>query len=151
MNISNQEYGSLAKRHSPPSAMYKTIPLAFVIGGGICVLGEALLNMFAYFGLDEETAGMWTSISLIFLSALLTGLKLYDRIAQYAGAGTLVPITGFANSVVSPALDFKSEGFVTGLGAKMFVIAGPVLVYGISASIVYGIIYYIVTLFRGVG
>lgn len=92
---------------------------------------------------------MWTSMSLIFLSALLTGLKLYDRIAQYAGAGTLVPITGFANSVVSPALDFKSEGFVLGLGAKMFVIAGPVIVYGISASIVYGLIYYIVTLFQG--
>ncbi len=131
--------------------MYKTIPLAFAIGGGICVLGEALLNMFAYFGFDEETSGMWTSISLIFLSALLTGLKLYDRIAQYAGAGTLVPITGFANSVVSPALDFKSEGFVLGLGAKMFVIAGPVIVYGISASIVYGIIYYFVSTFGGVG
>lgn len=150
MNISNQEYGTLAKRHSPPSAMYKTLPMAFVIGGGICVLGETLLNLYQYFGLDEETSGMWTSISLIFLSALLTGLKLYDRIAQVAGAGTLVPITGFANSVVSPALDFKSEGFVLGLGAKMFVIAGPVLVYGISASIIYGIIYYICTLFQGV-
>lgn len=150
MNISNQEYGTLAKRHSPPSAMYKTLPMAFVIGGGICVLGETLLNLYQYFGLDEETSGMWTSISLIFLSALFTGLKWYDRIAQVAGAGTLVPITGFANSVVSPALDFKSEGFVLGLGAKMFVIAGPVLVYGISASIVYGIIYYIYTLFQGV-
>lgn len=150
MNISNQEYGTLAKRHSPPSAMYKTLPMAFVIGGGICVLGETLLNLYQYLGLDEETSGMWTSISLIFLSALFTGLKLYDRIAQAAGAGTLVPITGFANSVVSPALDFKSEGFVLGLGAKMFVIAGPVLVYGISASIVYGIIYYIYTLVQGV-
>lgn len=149
MNISNQEYGELVKRHSPPSAMYKTIPMAFVIGGGICVIGEGLLNMFGYFGLDEEHAAMWTSMTLIFLSALLTGLKLYDRIAQHAGAGTLVPITGFANSVVSPALDFKSEGYVLGLGAKMFVIAGPVIVYGISASIVYGIIYYIVTLFQG--
>lgn len=149
MNISNQEYGELAKRHSPPSAMYKTIPMAFVIGGGICVIGEALLNLFQYLGLDQDTAAMWTSVSLIFLSALLTGLKLYDRIAQHAGAGTLVPITGFANSVVSPALDFKSEGYVLGLGAKMFVIAGPVLVYGISASIVYGLIYYIITLFQG--
>ncbi len=149
MNISNQEYGELAKRHSPPSAMYKTIPMAFVIGGGICVIGEALLNLFQYMGLSQDTAAMWTSVSLIFLSALLTGLKLYDRIAQHAGAGTLVPITGFANSVVSPALDFKSEGYVLGLGAKMFVIAGPVLVYGISASIVYGIIYYIITLFQG--
>lgn len=129
--------------------MYKTLPMAFVIGGGICVLGEALLNLYGMLGLNKDDAGALTSMSLIFLSALLTGLKLYDRIAQHAGAGTLVPITGFANSVVSPALDFKSEGYVLGLGAKMFVIAGPVIVYGISASIVYGIIYYIITLFRG--
>lgn len=147
MNISNQEYSELAKRRSPASAMYKTIPMAFVVGGLICCLGEGLLNMYGAFGLPEDQAGAWTSITLIFLSALLTGLKLYDRIAQHAGAGTLVPITGFANSVVSPALDFKSEGYVLGLGAKMFVIAGPVIVYGISASIVYGIIYYITTLF----
>lgn len=147
MNISNREYGELAKRMSPPSAMYKTLPLSFVIGGGICVLGEALLNIYGMLGLSKDDAGALTSMSLIFLSALLTGLKLYDRIAQHAGAGTLVPITGFANSVVSPALDFKSEGYVLGLGAKMFVIAGPVIVYGISASIIYGIIYYITTLF----
>lgn len=147
MNISNQEYGELAKRVSPPSSMAKTIPMAFLIGGAICTLGEALLNMYAALGFSQDDAGALTSMSLIFLSALLTGLKLYDRIAQHAGAGTLVPITGFANSIVSPALEFKSEGFVLGLGAKMFVIAGPVLVYGISASIVYGIIYYIQTLF----
>ena len=147
MNISNEEYGELAKRHSPPSVMYKTIPMAFVIGGLICCIGEGLLNAFQFIGLDETQAGAWTSITLIFLSALLTGLKLYDRIAQHAGAGTLVPITGFANSVVSPALDFKSEGYVLGLGAKMFVIAGPVIVYGISASVIYGIIYFITTLF----
>ena len=127
--------------------MYKTLPLAFVIGGGICVLGEALLNLYGMLGLSQDYAGALTSMSLIFLSALFTGLKLYDRIAQHAGAGTLVPITGFANSVVSPALDFKSEGYVLGLGAKMFVIAGPVIVYGISASIIYGVIYYITTLF----
>ncbi len=131
--------------------MYKTFPLAVVIGGGICTIGEGLLNLFGYFGLDNDESGMWTSITLIFLSALFTGLEWYDRVAQFAGAGTLVPITGFANSVVSPALDFKSEGYILGLGAKMFVIAGPVLVYGISASIVYGIIYYIITLFQGVG
>lgn len=147
MNISNQEYGELAKRISPPSSMAKTIPMAFLIGGAICTLGEALLNMYAALGLSQDNAGAMTSMTLIFLSALLTGLKLYDRIAQTAGAGTLVPITGFANSVVSPALEFKSEGYVLGLGAKMFIIAGPVLVYGISASIVYGIIYYISTLF----
>lgn len=146
MNISNQEYGELAKRISPPSSMAKTIPMAFLIGGAICTLGEALLNMYGALGLSQDAAGSMTSMTLIFLSALLTGLKLYDRIAQAAGAGTLVPITGFANSVVSPALEFKSEGYVLGLGAKMFIIAGPVLVYGISASIVYGIIYYIGTL-----
>ena len=146
MNISNEEYGELAKRISPPSSMAKTIPMAFLIGGAICTLGEALLNMYGALGLSQDNAGAMTSMTLIFLSALLTGLKLYDRIAQAAGAGTLVPITGFANSVVSPALEFKSEGYVLGLGAKMFIIAGPVLVYGISASIVYGIIYYIGTL-----
>ena len=146
MNISNQEYGELAKRISPPSSMAKTIPMAFLIGGAICTLGEALLNMYGALGLSQDAAGAMTSMTLLFLSALLTGLKLYDRIAQAAGAGTLVPITGFANSVVSPALEFKSEGYVLGLGAKMFIIAGPVLVYGISASIVYGIIYYIGTL-----
>ena len=124
--------------------MYKTIPMAFVVGGIICCIGEGFLNMYRAFGLAEEQAGMWTSITLIFISALLTGMKVYDRIAQHAGAGTLVPITGFANSVVSPALDFKSEGYVLGLGAKMFVIAGPVIVYGISASIIYGIIYYLI-------
>ena len=149
MNISNQEYGELAKRRSPASAMYKTIPMAFVIGGLICCIGEGLLNMYTAFGLDIDQAGMWTSMTLIFLSALLTGLKLYDRIAQHAGAGTLVPITGFANSVVSPALDFKSEGYVLGLGAKMFIIAGPVIVYGVSASVIYGLIYYIVNVVRG--
>lgn len=149
MNISNQEYGELAKRISPPSAMYKTIPMAFVIGGGICVIGELLLNLYQMAGMDMEQAGMLTSMSLIFLSALFTGLKLYDRLAQHAGAGTLVPITGFANSVVSPALEFKSEGYVLGLGAKMFVIAGPVLVYGISASIIYGLIYYCFKTFGG--
>ena len=150
MNISNQEYGELAKRRSPASSMYKTIPMAFVIGGAICCIGEFFLNLYTYFGLSVDQAGMWTSMTLIFLSALLTGLKLYDRIAQHAGAGTLVPITGFANSVVSPALDFKSEGYVLGLGAKMFIIAGPVIVYGISASVIYGLIYYIFNSVRGV-
>ena len=149
MNISNQEYGELAKRRSPASSMYKTIPLAFVIGGAICCIGEGFLNMYTSFGLSVDQAGMWTSMTLIFLSALLTGLKLYDRIAQHAGAGTLVPITGFANSVVSPALDFKSEGYVLGLGAKMFIIAGPVIVYGISASVIYGLIYYLMNSFGG--
>ena len=149
MNISNQEYGELTKRRSPGSKLYRTLPCAFLIGGAICTLGEGLLNLYESLGMDTDSAGALTSMTLVLLSALLTGLKLYDRIAQYGGAGTLVPITGFANAVVSPALDFKSEGFVLGLGAKMFVIAGPVIVYGISASVVYGVVYYIVGLFQG--
>ncbi len=149
MNISNQEYGELTKKRSPNSKLYKTLPKAFLIGGAICTLGEGLLNLYGYLGLDEKQAGAITSMTLIFLSALLTGLEIYDRIAQHGGAGTLVPITGFANAVVSPAIDFKSEGFVLGLGAKMFVIAGPVIVYGITASVVYGLIYYIIGVFTG--
>lgn len=145
MNISNSEYGELAKKRSPASAMYKTLPMAFLIGGGICTVGEGLLNLYTALGLSQDDAGALASMTLIFLSVLLTGLKLYDRIAQVGGAGTLVPITGFANAVSSPALDFKSEGMVLGLGAKMFVIAGPVIVYGISASVIYGILYYIAT------
>ncbi|MGN1119413.1 MAG: stage V sporulation protein AC [Oscillospiraceae bacterium] len=147
MNISNSEYGELTKKRSPASAMYKTIPLAFVIGGAICTIGEGFLNLYAALGFSEDDAGALTSMTLIFLSVLCTGLKFYDRIAQQGGAGTLVPITGFANAVSSPALEFKSEGFVLGLGAKMFIIAGPVIVYGISASIIYGILYYIWGLF----
>lgn len=147
MNISNGEYGELTKKRSPNSKMYKTLPKAFLIGGTICTLGEGLLNLYAYLGLSEDNAAALTSMTLIFLSAVLTGFEVYDRIAQHGGAGTLVPITGFANAVVSPAIDFKSEGYVLGLGAKMFVIAGPVIVYGVSASVVYGIIYYIAGLF----
>jgi stage V sporulation protein AC len=147
MNISNEEYGKLTKQRSNNSKMTRTIPMAFVVGGLICTLGEALLNVYAMVGLSRDDSAALTSMTLVFLSILFTGLEWYDRIAQHAGAGTLVPITGFANAVASPALDFKSEGYVLGLGAKMFVIAGPVIVYGISASVIYGIIYYIVGLF----
>lgn len=146
MNISNQEYGKLAKKRSPNSKMYKTLPKAFLIGGTICTLGEGLLNLYAHLGFNEQHAGALTSATLIFLSMLLTGFEIYDRIAQHGGAGTLVPITGFANAVVSPAIDFKSEGYVLGLGAKMFVIAGPVIVYGVCASVLYGVIYYTIGL-----
>lgn len=147
MNISNEEYGELTKRRSHNSKLYKTVPMAFLTGGLICTLGQLLTNLYMMTGISKDTASSLTSISLIFLSILFTGLEWYDRIAQHAGAGTLVPITGFANAVASPALEFKSEGYVLGLGAKMFVIAGPVIVYGVSASVVYGIIYYIAGLF----
>ena len=147
MNISNEEYGELTKRRSHNSKLYKTVPMAFLTGGLICTLGQLLTNLYMMAGISKDTASSLTSISPIFLSILFTGLEWYDRIAQHAGAGTLVPITGFANAVASPALEFKSEGYVLGLGAKMFVIAGPVIVYGVSASVVYGIIYYIAGLF----
>lgn len=140
MNIDEKQYDELTKRHSPKTKMYKTLPKAFIIGGIICCIGQALSDLYQYLGMTELAAASVTSISLIFLSALLTGLKLYDKIAKHGGAGTLVPITGFANAVVSPALEFRTEGFVLGTGAKMFIIAGPVIVYGITASVIYGII-----------
>jgi stage V sporulation protein AC len=120
---------------------------AFVIGGGICALGQLFMNWYKDLGLDKTDAGTLTSMTLVALSALFTGLSLYDNLAKYAGAGTLVPITGFANSVAAPAVEFKTEGFILGVGAKMFTIAGPVIVYGVTASVVYGLIYWISTLF----
>ena len=147
MEMSKKDYDRLVKEFSPNSPMGKDVLFAFVIGGLICVIGQMFLNGFKAMGLDETKAGTATSIAMVFLSALFTGLSLYDDLARYAGAGTLVPITGFANAVVSPAIEFKSEGFVLGVGAKMFTIAGPVIVYGVSASVVYGIIYWIPTLF----
>lgn len=143
MQISTKEYEQITKKHSHNTKLYITIPKAFIIGGIICCIGEFFLNLYQYLGLDETMAGALTSITLVFASALLTGLKLYDKIAKHGGAGTLVPITGFANAVVSPALEFQTEGFVLGVGAKMFIIAGPVIVYGITASFVYGIILYL--------
>lgn len=141
--LTPMEYDQMVKKASPNTKSYKTIPYAFLIGGLICVIGQLLLELFLYLDLSKSIATTLVSISLIFLSALLTGLNVYDNIARYGGAGTLVPITGFANAVVSPALEFKSEGYVLGLGAKMFVIAGPVIVYGTLASVLYGIIVYI--------
>ena len=113
---------------------------AFLVGGAICCGGQGLSNLYQSWGADKESAGAWVSVTLIVLAALLTGLGVFDNVAKRAGAGTLVPITGFANAMVSPALEFKSEGFVTGTGAKLFTVAGPVLAYGISASVVYGVI-----------
>lgn len=142
MSIPKQQYGEMVKKMSPNSKSFKDIPKAFVIGGLICCIGQGLTDMFSRGGFDDKTASAWTSICLVLLSALLTGFGLYEKIAKHGGAGTLVPITGFANAVVSPALEFKSEGFVLGLGSKIFVIAGPVILYGTAASVIYGLIYY---------
>ena len=129
--------------------MWKDCANAFWIGGLICVLGQVFVNWYGSMGLDKTMAGTAASASLVALSALLTGLSLYDDIAKVAGADTLVPITGFANSIAAPAVEFKTEGFVLGVAAKMFTIAGPVLVYGISASVVYGVIYWLIGMFAG--
>ena len=140
MDMSPQEYQRYVQEKSPKSPIVKDTVLAFVIGGLICVLGQAIQDGWGAAGLDKEAAGTATSCTLVFLSALSTGLNLYNKIARYGGAGTLVPTTGFANAVVSPAIDFKSEGFVTGMAAKMFVVAGPVIVFGTLASVIYGVI-----------
>ncbi|WP_251447166.1 stage V sporulation protein AC [Vermiculatibacterium agrestimuris] len=140
MDMTNTDYGKYVNSKSKSSPSGKNCVWAFCVGGLICVLGQGLMNLFKSCGLGPDEAGAATSISLIFLAAVLTGLGLFDKIAKHAGAGTLVPITGFANAVVSPALEFKSEGLVMGVAAKMFVIAGPVLVFGISASVIYGVL-----------
>ncbi len=140
MKMSKEEYQAYAKQHMPRSNAKSNLLRAFLVGGLICCLGQLLLNLYQRAGLEEKDAFTAVSVSLIFLGALLTGLGLYDRIAKFAGAGTLVPITGFANSVAAPALEFKTEGFITGTATKMFVISGPVIVYGISAGTLYGLI-----------
>ncbi len=144
MKLTPQTYQKMAEQASPPTKSRITIPSAFLIGGGICTLGEVFLNLFTRMGAEKEAAGAWASICLIFLSALFTGLGLYEKLAKFAGAGTLVPITGFANAMVSPALESRTEGFVLGVGAKLFTIAGPVILYGCTASVLYGIIYYFI-------
>ena len=144
--MTEKQYGKLVQEYSPRSPLVKDCLLAFVIGGAICTLGQVLIHFYTHF-LSEEAAGTAASMTLVALSALLTGLSLYDNLARHAGAGTLVPITGFANSVAAPAIEFKTEGFILGVGAKMFTIAGPVIVYGVSASVVYGFVYWISTLF----
>lgn len=140
MDMTNQDYGKLVNEKSKPSPMGRDLVWAFLVGGAICALGQGLNNLFQSYGLDQEQAGTATSVTLIFAAALLTGLGLFDKLAKRAGAGTLVPITGFANAMVSPALEFKSEGLITGTAVKLFTVAGPVLVFGISTSVIYGMI-----------
>ena len=146
---SAREYDAMVQKASPRSPVLKDCLFAFLFGGAICTLGQGLADLFMLLGFTLQDARTFVSISLIFLSAALTAFGVYDNIAKYAGAGTLVPITGFANSMVSPALEFKSEGFVTGLGSKMFVVSGPVLVFGLSASVFYGVVLYVIGLFHG--
>lgn len=141
--MTEKEYGKLVAERSPKSPLGRDCAFAFCIGGGICALGQFLLNRYTAMGLEPEEASAWTSVSLVALSALLTGLSVYDNLAKYAGAGTLVPITGFANAIAAPAVEFKTEGFILGVGAKIFTIAGPVIVYGLTASVIYGLLYWL--------
>ncbi len=146
--MTDKEYQKLAGDLAPRSPMGKDCFHAFWIGGAICLLGQLIMNGYGALGLGKEEAGTATSMTLVALSALLTGLSLYDDIAKHAGAGTLVPITGFANAITAPAVEFKTEGFVLGVAAKMFTIAGPVIVYGISTGVVYGLVYWLYDLIK---
>ena len=145
MKMTPGEYNEYVKKNSPPSPMGTNILKAYLVGGLICCVGQVISDGFTAVGLASENAALATSLCLVLIGVLLTGLRIYDKIAKFAGAGTLVPITGFANSVASPAIEFRAEGLVTGLGAKMFTVAGPVIVYGLSASVVYGFIYWLIT------
>lgn len=145
--MTQKQYAKLVQQISPNSPVGKDCLMAFLLGGLICLLGQCCITLYTSLGLPKEEAGTAASMSLVALSALLTGLSLYDDLAKAAGAGTLVPITGFANAISAPAVEFKTEGFILGVGAKMFTIAGPVIVYGLSASVVYGLIYWLCTLF----
>ncbi len=144
MNITEQEYGKLVKKASPPSPKLKDFVWAYLVGGFICMLGQLLYELYTALSLIDEVARMLVPVTLITLSALFTALHIFDNIAKHAGAGTLVPITGFANAVVSPSIEFKTEGFILGVGANMFKIAGPVIVYGTVASVIYGVVYWII-------
>ena len=143
MALSSDEYKKMGEKAVPKTKSFRNMTGAFLIGGTICAIGQAVLNFYLGIGLSTPSASIACSITLIALSAVLTGFGVYDKIAKFGGGGTLVPITGCANAVVSPAMEFKSEGFVLGLGVKIFTIAGPVIVYGVLASVAYGIIYWV--------
>lgn len=145
MKMNSMQYDAMVKKYSPNSHTLVDTLNAFWTGGLICVLGQIILNLWSLTGISADLAATATAMSLVLLGALLTGTGIYDKIAKLAGAGTVVPITGFANSVVSPAMEFKTEGFVMGVAAKMFTIAGPVIVYGVGASVVYGVLYWVIT------
>ena len=141
MNLNEKK--TLIEKYSPGSTLFKNSLMAFFFGGLICLIGELLLGLYGWLGADEKSASMLVTVTLILIAALLTGLGLFDRIARHAGAGTLVPVTGFANAVVSEAMDAKNEGYVLGVGAKIYTVAGPVILYGILSGVVYGVIYYL--------
>ena len=143
MDMTPKEYQEYVSQKQKKSPIVKDTVLAFLIGGAICTLGQGIMEAWMAAGLDKEDAGTATSVSLVFLSILLPGLNLYNKLGRFGGAGTLVPITGFANAVASPAIDFKAEGIVTGMAAKMFVVAGPVIVFGTVASVVYGVLLFL--------
>lgn len=145
--LTNNDYAQMVKKASPPSNSKKNIPLAFLVGGIICAVGEGFIHLYTHLGVEKAQAQSLASITLVALAAIFTGLNIYDNLAKHAGAGTLVPITGFSNAVTSPALEFKSEGYILGLGAKMFSIAGPVIVYGLACGIVYGLALYLFKLY----
>lgn len=147
INMTNEDYSNYVNEKANDSPIFKNILLAFLVGGLICIIGRAITDIFIYYNFDEKTAGIYSTIILIFLGAFLTGLNLYSKLGKYAGAGSIVPITGFSNSIVAPAMEFKSEGYILGLGANMFKIAGPVIVYGITSSVIIGLIYWISKLF----
>ena len=143
----NKDYEKLIKRHAPASPLLKNLFFAFIFGGGLCFIGEWMAHLYRMLGADNEKSYLYVTLSYIFLASLATALGFFDKIARHGGAGTLVPVTGFSNAVTSSALDTKSEGFITGVGTKIFSVAGPVIIYSAIAGSVYGVIYYIVTLF----
>lgn len=145
--ISSKEYNKIVMKNSPKSKLFVNCIKAFLIGGAICTIGQGFTDLYAMLGAAEKDSKTLCSVTLIFIGILLTAIGVYDKIAKHGGAGTLVPITGFANAVSSPAIEFKSEGYIAGLGAKLFIIAGPVIVYGVSASIIYGFALWILSLF----
>lgn len=148
MKISQDLYQTMQDQTAPKSKSWKNIPMAFLIGGLICTIGEAGIHILTeYRGMEQKTASAWISIGLVAISAILTGLGWYAKLGKHAGAGTLVPITGFANGVVSSAIEARTEGWILGIGTRIFTIAGPVILYGTAASMVYGVIYYVVGLF----
>ena len=147
--MNSNEKKELIEKYSPGSTILKDSMLAFIFGGLICVIGELLKMLYLRMGADEKTAGTLVTVTLIFIAALLTGLGIFDKIARYAGAGTLVPVTGFSNAVVSQAMDAKNEGYVLGVGAKIYTVAGPVILYGILSGVIYGVIYYLYLTFGG--